>query len=101
MRKELGLEILALPMDQNDADADTVGGYLEALLTTLLDEGEGFSGKRPFGNSGWEYDLFKPLIVAGLCDGKLDSEGCIDSVDQVKAPLLILKAIKAAFAKKP
>lgn len=40
-------KILALPMDGNDADAKTVGGYLVALLQTLWNEEEGFSGKRP------------------------------------------------------
>ena len=54
-----GLEILDLPMDpdSNDAGASSIRGYLKTLLTTLMAEGEGFSGKRPFGNSGWEYEL--------------------------------------------
>lgn len=55
--------------------------YLHALLTELWREGEGFSGKRPFGNSGWEYDLYKPLIVAGVIKGSLDIDGYIADVD--------------------
>lgn len=49
----------------------TVRGYLKALLTTLLDEEESFSGKRPFGNSGWLYDLARPLISAGVVEGQI------------------------------
>ena len=32
----------------------TVKDYLKTLLHTLWDEEDGFSGKRPFGNSGWQ-----------------------------------------------
>jgi hypothetical protein len=53
--------------DDCDAGANiTVRDYLFELLIAVWDEGESFSGKRPFGNSGWEYDLYAPLIQAGL-----------------------------------
>lgn len=58
--------VLDLELEENDADAATVREYLQALLCAVWEEGEGFSGKRPFGNSGWEYDLTQPLIDAGL-----------------------------------
>ena len=48
-------EILALPMEENDGAAENIGQYFASLLHTLWIEGEGFSGKRPFGNSGWVY----------------------------------------------
>jgi hypothetical protein len=51
--------------DDNEA-FDTVRDYLKGLLQNLWIEGEGFSGKRPFGNSGWEYDLYQPLIAVGF-----------------------------------
>lgn len=50
-------DVLALALPSNDAGADTVKEYLVELLSTLWNEGEGFSGKRPFGTSGWEYEL--------------------------------------------
>lgn len=53
----------------------TVREYLCSLLTTLWDEQEGFSGKRPFGNSGWDHDLYAPLIQAGFIKGKLEEPG--------------------------
>lgn len=70
------LAALDLRIDSSDAGDDiTVRDYLRTLLTTLWEEGEGFSGKRPFGNSGWEFDILIPLAVAGFVDlGPLHQE---------------------------
>ena len=89
--------VLSYPMIENDADARTVGHYLYTLLWTLWQEGEGFSGKRPFGNSGWEYDLYKPLVVGGFVTGELDEDGYIDSVDKEAANSLIFDCIEFVF----
>jgi hypothetical protein len=71
--------------------------YLHALLATLWDEGEGFSGKRPFGNSGWEYDVYAFLIKAGAVSGALDEDGNVDECDTEHAnkimPGLIAEAL--------
>lgn len=72
----------------------TIKEYLKKLLKQLWLEGEGFSGKRPFGNSGWQYDLYKPLIQNNFVTGKLDEDGYIDTVDEVKADKIILKIIE-------
>lgn len=85
-------EILALPMDENEAGAATVGGYLARLAAEVVREGEGFSGKRPFGDSGWEYDLYKPLIVAGVVGGSLDEDGFIETVAAGDADALLAAA---------
>lgn len=74
--------ILDLPMESNDAEASTVREYLITLLLEVWDEGEGFDGKRPFGNSGWEMDLILPLIAAGIIPGSLDEDGCLEDVDR-------------------
>ncbi|MBS3648836.1 hypothetical protein KEU06_09480 [Pseudaminobacter sp. 19-2017] len=63
-----GAKVLNLKMPGNDADAETIRDYLKALLKALWAEGEGFSGKRPFGNSGWEYDLYQVLEKIGFTD---------------------------------
>ena len=55
--------------------------HLQELLLKLWQEGEGFSGKRPFGNSGWEYDLLYPLVAMGEIPGKLDDDGCLESIN--------------------
>jgi hypothetical protein len=89
-------EILKLKIDNSDFDKDlTIKGYFKLLLGELWDEGEGFSGKRPFGNSGWEYDLYKPLIVAGLVKGRVGECGCVDNVDYESADKLISELINS------
>lgn len=70
-------------MQENDSGAYTVKGYLKALLIAVWDEGESFSGKRPFGNSGWDYDILTALVDAGLAK------------DYPSATKLVFKAITA------
>lgn len=53
-------------------DDETVRSYLCLLLTALWEEKEAFNGKYPFGDSGWEYDLYAPLVKAGFIKGSLD-----------------------------
>lgn len=54
-------EVLACPLDDNDAGARTIREYLVFLLHRVWQEQEGFSGKRPFGTSGWNHDLTSAL----------------------------------------
>ncbi len=70
----------------SDAGADlTVREYLRMLLVSVWDEGEGFSGKRPFGNSGWEYDIYAALVGAGFLPGMLDKYGHQTIIDKKHA----------------
>lgn len=64
--------ILNLPMQDNDASAKTIRDYLHALLKTIWSEGECFSGKRPFGNSGWEYELYTTLVANKVVNGEIE-----------------------------
>ncbi len=87
-------DILDLPLDaDNDADASTVREYLVALLLALWNEGEGFSGKRPLGNSGWEVDIYKALGRAGLVECEFDEDGYLDSMDYPAADELVRDSI--------
>lgn len=87
-------QVLDLPMpDGNDAGATTIRDYLIRLLTEVWRENEGFSGKRPFGNSGWDYDLYGPLVETGLIRGRLDEDGFIEDVDDEAGARLVLAAI--------
>lgn len=99
LERPTGEEILQVPMGDNDADATTVKDYLVALLDRVWDEGEEFSGKRPFGSSGWHRDFDIPLIRAGFVTGALeeDEEGMVDviEVDAAQVNKLIGRAIKA------
>ena len=92
-------DVLTFPMVDNDADAVNVADYLKALLWQVWQHGEGFSGKRPFGNSCWEYELYKPLIVGGFVKGKLDEDDYIDSVDEKAANKIIFDCIDHVFSK--
>lgn len=89
--------VLSCPMDKNNADATTVREYFIELLSTLWQEDEGFSSKRPFGDSDWQYDVYLALHRAGLIDGLvLDSDGYVEHfsrADQLAADDLIQKAI--------
>lgn len=80
-------EVLDCPMEENDAGASTVGEYLIILLGMIWNEGESFSGKRPFGNSGWERELYIALEKSGL----------IKEDDTYQANSLIANAIESLY----
>ncbi len=91
-------EILKLKIGDCDAgEGLTIADYFKKLLITMWREGESFSGKRPFGNSGWEYDVYKPLIVAGVVEGSLDEYGFVETLDEPKAVELIVELIASSF----
>lgn len=90
--------ILATPLTDFRGVA-TVKEMLQELLIKVWDEEEGFSGKRPFGNSGWKYDVAAALISQGYLPGELDEDGYVDSVDMVELDTLITKLIKHIFSK--
>jgi hypothetical protein len=85
--------VLNVPMGDNDSGADTIRGYLVALAAEVWRIGEGFSGKRPFGNSGWRSDLYIPLVKAGLISGAFDSDGYLKICDEDEGDRLINGAI--------
>lgn len=90
------LAALELRFDSDAGDNLTIREYLQSLLTTLWEEKESFSGKRPFGNSGWENELYTPLVEAGLVEGKM-FDGCPEDINYAQADVYINKLIMAAF----
>jgi hypothetical protein len=90
-------DVLKIKMYDNDAGAKTVGQYLMLLLEGLWENGEAFSGKRPFGNSGWQYEIYEALVASGAVSGELDEDGLLDSVDNEEAHKVVLSAIKYLF----
>ena len=51
-------EILAIEFNTDNFDRRmTIGRYIGHLAHAVWTEEEGFNGKRPFGDSGWSYDL--------------------------------------------
>lgn len=66
-RPKDGADVLACPFTPDDAPrVRTVGDFLVALAFEVVEQGEGFSGKRPFGNSGWENELCYALKAGGF-----------------------------------
>lgn len=92
----LSRDILNLPMQENAANANTIGDYLKELLLTLWLEGEGFSAKRPFGNSDWEYELYHALVLNNAITGKI-VDGTLDYVNTKEGNRLITKAIQSIY----
>ena len=71
----------------------TLREYFKKLLITLWEEEESFSGKRPFGNSGWQYDVYKSLILTGKIYGEIDEDGYISVLDEHLAKQFIIENI--------
>jgi hypothetical protein len=73
------MNILDLEMEENDAKAQTIRDYLKKLLIELWVREEGFSGKRPFGNSGWKHDIYRTLVLNNVVSGSItEYDDCID-----------------------
>lgn len=90
-------KVLDLKFEETDEGfryGPTIGAYLIELLKTLWIEQQNFSGKRPFGNGGWDYDLYTVLIRNGIIEGKLDEWGYIETFDNEKGFEVILRAIQ-------
>lgn len=91
-------EILDLPLDEytaNESGSITVRGYLVALLRNLWQNGEMFSGKRPLGNSSWEFTLCAVLAKNNIVSGTFDEDGYPEEFDEDQAHQLIAQAIEA------
>lgn len=86
-------QVLATPMGGNDADAATVGAYLAALLRKVWIEGEGFDGKRPFGNSSWHHEVLEALGASGYIRYERDGDGYWQDHDEDAAKRLVVAAI--------
>lgn len=88
--------ILDLEMVENDIESKTIREYLKALLITVWEKEESFSGKRPFGNSGWKYDIYRTLATHKIIEADIDEDGDIVDIQRSeysKADQLISEAI--------
>lgn len=54
--------------------------FFHDMMQHLWSEMDGFSGKRPFGNGGWEYPVIRALVAAGAISGEViyDEDGYIE-----------------------
>lgn len=91
--------VLEIRFDSDAGDDLSVREWLCDLLQTVWSEGECFSGKRPWGNSGWEYDIYNSLAKAGVIPGELDEDGClIELKDANMAAAYVSDLIYAAMS---
>ena len=65
-------------MVPNDAGASTIGEYLLKLGYEAWVQEEGFSGKRPFGNSGWKHEVAQSLVLDEVVAGEVLEDGEVD-----------------------
>lgn len=86
------VNILNVPID-----GVTLKEYLRRLLYTLWTEGEGFSGKRPFGNGGWQFDVYKALVENSYIKGEIDEDGYLIDCDEDAGKKLVIWAINQIF----
>lgn len=88
------MNYLDIEIYSNDLDQQiTLREYFKKLLIQLWIDEECFDGKRPFGNSGWQYDVYSALISKGIIDGKFNEDGLF-VWDDVHAQQFIIKLIK-------
>lgn len=83
-------EILKLPIRRHDINAAVpLGEFFYELFIKLWIENEAFSAKRPWGNSGWDYDVYATLIKHGVITGQLDEDGYVDKLDEEYAKAFV------------
>ena len=94
-------QALSTPFDSDAGDGLTLREYLGRLLVTVWKEEEGFSGKHPFGNSGWQSDVAVALVGAGLIAGHVEDEGYLGSYDEQGFNALVIDAIELMTKESP
>ena len=100
MIKRMGYaEALEIRFDSGAGKNKSIREYLMLLLTELWRREEGFSGKRPFGNGGWKWDLYYPLVKGGFLPGAIDEDGDLQEFDQKNADRYVMELIDFALQK--
>lgn len=61
----------------------TLRTFFVELARRVINEDEGFSGKRPFGNSGWQGYIAQTLIEVGLIDKESEYDEFMEGVLKV------------------
>jgi len=90
-------EILNIKVIDGDGSQTTIKEFLFLLMSTLWRKEEGFSGKRPFGNSGWKHAIYEALVRENVIDGVIDEDGYVESIDQILADCKVQKLIEHIF----
>lgn len=60
----------------------TVRKYFAKIALAVVEDGEGFSGKRPFGNSGWlQSDVCYPIAERHYPESEVDER--VDEIERL------------------
>lgn len=73
----------------------TIRSYLINLGWSVWIEEEGFSGKRPFGNSGWKWDVYAALADGGFITAEIDEDGYMEECDKAHGNAIINACFEA------
>lgn len=87
-------DVLKFVYSQWDLGECSIRQYLVELARQCWVLEDGFSGKRPFGNSGWKYDVYSALAEGGFVTGTKDGAGDWTGIDRKKAESIILECFK-------
>lgn len=60
----------------------TVAEFLRRVLSDFWEDPE-FDANRPYGASGWRYDVRAALIRAGVVEGSFDADGYVEQYDEL------------------
>lgn len=91
-------EILELPVMRWDlCDTLSMREYFERLIIKLWDDPIGFNAYRPYGNSGWKWDVYVTLIKHKVIEGELDEDGCVKEVNEKAASKFVAEEILYPF----
>ena len=71
----------------------TIKAFFIRLLSDFWQQKEGFSSKRPYGNSYWERDVLACLVENKAFPATFDEDGNIDEYDSEAFDAFVLKEI--------
>ena len=74
------MNIQHIEIQENDAKAKKIKEYLKKLLLGVWIKEESFNGKRPFGNSGWKYEVYVALARAKVISADMDDDNYIQDI---------------------
>lgn len=80
-----------------DVEGTSLRVMLKDLLTMVLLQGEQFDGKRPWGDSGWEFDIYRAMVLNGFIKGTVDEYGDIYNYSVAECDELILRCVEEIF----
>lgn len=88
-------KVLAYRYEGWDLSTCSIQFYLIELAKRCWTYEEGFSGKRPLGNSGWKYDVYFALAEGGFIKGKKNEHHDWEDIDVDLADQIILKCFES------